>query len=27
MGFYPLALAILPSLATLGSGILTVLYR
>jgi hypothetical protein len=27
MGFYSLALAILPSLATLGSGILTVLYR
>jgi hypothetical protein len=27
MGFYPLALAVLPSLATLGSGILTVLYR
>jgi hypothetical protein len=26
-GFYPLALAVLPSLATLGSGILTVLYR
>jgi hypothetical protein len=27
LGFYPLALAVLPSLATLGSGILTVLYR
>jgi hypothetical protein len=27
MGFYPLALAVLPSLATLGSGILTVLHR
>lgn len=26
-GFYPLALAVLPSLATLGAGILTVLYR
>ncbi len=26
-GFYPLALAIMPSLATLGGGILTVLYR
>jgi hypothetical protein len=27
LGFYPLALAVLPSLATLGSGILPVLYR
>jgi hypothetical protein len=27
LGLYPLALAVLPSLATLGSGILTVLYR
>ena len=27
LGFYPLALAVLPSLATLGAGILTVLYR
>ena len=27
LGFYPLALAVLPSLATLGSGILTVLYH
>lgn len=27
LGFYPLALAVLPSLATLGSGIVTVLYR
>jgi hypothetical protein len=27
LGFYPLALAVLPSLATLGSGILTVLHR
>jgi hypothetical protein len=27
LGFYPLALAVLPSLATLGSAILTVLYR
>jgi hypothetical protein len=27
LGFYPLALAVLPSLATLGGGILTVLYR
>lgn len=27
LGFYPLTLAVLPSLATLGSGILTVLYR
>lgn len=26
-GFYPLALAVAPSLATLGGGILTVLYR
>jgi hypothetical protein len=27
LGFYPLALAVLPSLATLAGGILTVLYR
>ena len=27
LGFYPLALAVLPSLATLGAGILTVLYH
>jgi Na+/citrate or Na+/malate symporter len=27
LGFYPLALAVLPSMATLGGGILTVLYR
>jgi hypothetical protein len=27
LGFYPLALALLPSIATLGGGILTVLYR
>jgi Na+/citrate or Na+/malate symporter len=27
LGFYPLALAVLPSLAIMGSGILTVLYR
>ena len=27
LGLYPLALAVLPSLATLGAGILTVLYR
>jgi Na+/citrate or Na+/malate symporter len=27
LGFYPLALAVLPSMAALGSGILTVLYR
>lgn len=27
LGFYPLALAVLPSLATLGGGILAVLYR
>ena len=27
LGFYPLALAVLPSLATLGSGILTLLYH
>lgn len=27
LGFYPLALAVLPSIATLGAGILTVLYR
>ena len=27
LGFYPLALAVMPSLATLGSGILTVLYH
>jgi Na+/citrate or Na+/malate symporter len=27
LGFYPLALAVLPCLATLGSGILTVLHR
>jgi hypothetical protein len=27
LGFYPLALAVLPSMATLGAGILTVLYR
>jgi hypothetical protein len=27
LGFYPLALAVLPSTATLGGGILTVLYR
>ncbi len=27
LGFYPLALAVLPCLATLGAGILTVLYR
>jgi hypothetical protein len=27
LGFYPLALAVLPSLATLGGGILTVLYH
>ena len=27
LGFYPLALAVLPSLATLGGGILTVLHR
>lgn len=27
LGFYPLALAILPSIATLGAGILTVLHR
>jgi hypothetical protein len=26
-GFYPLALAVMPSVATLGAGILTVLYR
>jgi hypothetical protein len=26
-GIYPLALAVLPSIATLGGGILTVLYR
>lgn len=27
LGFYPLALAVLPSIAMLGAGILTVLYR
>jgi hypothetical protein len=27
LGFYPLTLAVLPSLATLGAGILTVLYH
>ena len=27
LGFYPLALAVLPSLATLAGGVLTVLYR
>ena len=27
LGFYPLALAVMPSMATLGAGILTVLYR
>jgi hypothetical protein len=27
LGFYPLALAVLPSMATLGAGILMVLYR
>jgi hypothetical protein len=27
LGFYPLALAVLPSMATLAGGILTVLYR
>ena len=27
LGFYPLALALLPSIATLGGSILTVLYR
>ena len=27
LGFYPFALAVLPCLAALGSGILTVLYR
>ncbi|HXP10055.1 MAG TPA: hypothetical protein VN828_16240, partial [Acidobacteriaceae bacterium] len=27
LGFYPLALALLPSMATLGGGILTVLYH
>jgi hypothetical protein len=27
LGFYPLALALLPSMATLAGGILTVLYR
>jgi hypothetical protein len=27
LGYYPLALAILPSIATLGAGILTVLHR
>jgi Na+/citrate or Na+/malate symporter len=27
LGFYPLALAVLPSLATLGAGIVTVLYH
>jgi hypothetical protein len=27
LGFYPIALALLPSIATLGGGILTVLYR
>jgi hypothetical protein len=27
LGYYPLALAVLPSMAALGSGILTVLYR
>jgi Na+/citrate or Na+/malate symporter len=27
LGFYPLALAVLPCLATLGGGILTVLYH
>jgi hypothetical protein len=27
LGYYPLALAVLPAVATLGAGILTVLYR
>lgn len=27
LGYYPLALAVLPSIATLGAGILTALYR
>ena len=27
LGYYPLALAVLPSIATLGAGILTVLYH
>ena len=27
LGYYPLALAVLPAIATLGAGILTVLYR
>jgi hypothetical protein len=27
LAFYPLALAVLPSLATLAGGILTILYR
>lgn len=27
LGYYPFALAVLPSIATLGAGILTVLYR
>jgi hypothetical protein len=27
LGYYPLALAVLPSITTLGAGILTVLYR